>query len=46
VSNYELKAILGYDELVNNESHYDDLNERDETALKIFMSRKNEIERR
>lgn len=39
-----LHAIWGYKELVTEEDHYDDLMEREEEAIRIFLKRKQEID--
>ena len=39
-----MKILLGYDELVNNEDHNDDLLDKNESAERIFYKRKAEIE--
>ena len=38
--NLDLKAVLGYKELVLSDDHYDNLMERDEKAIRIFLERK------
>jgi hypothetical protein len=40
----DVNAIWGYSELVNSEDHFDALSDLDEDALKIFWSRKKEID--
>lgn len=39
-----LSAIWGYNELVLTENHYDDLIEREDKAIRIFLKRKKEID--
>jgi hypothetical protein len=40
-----LNAILGYEEMVTNQKHYDELIEREGDALDIFHSRQREIDK-
>ena len=40
----QMKMLWGYDELVNNEDHNDDLLDKNESAERIFYKRKAEIE--
>lgn len=39
-----LEGIWGYKEMVYDDNHFDDLLERDSDAIKIFLSRKKEME--
>lgn len=39
-----LEAIWGYSELVHDSEHFDMLQERDSSAIKIFLKRKQEID--
>jgi len=39
-----LSALWGYKELVADENHYDELLEREDTAIRIFLKRKREID--
>jgi len=41
---YSVQAVFGYPELVDSESHFDDLMERDGQALAIFSKRRHEID--
>lgn len=40
----KLEAIWGYSEIVFDEYHYDELLERDDNAVRIFLDRKKEME--
>ena len=42
--NEDLNAIWGYRELVLEEYHYDELLERDDKAIRVFLKRKKEME--
>ncbi len=39
-----LTAIWGYEELVNDDQHFDGLGEQEEEDIKIFHERKNELD--
>lgn len=43
-ANSVISAIWGYKELALNETHYDDLIEREDEAIRIFLKRKKEID--
>lgn len=43
-ANSVISAIWGYKELVLDESHHDDLLEREDKAIRIFLKRKKEID--
>ena len=43
-SNSVLSALWGYYELVLSENHYDDLIEREDEAIRIFLKRKKEMD--
>jgi len=42
--NWKLNAIWGYKEIALDEKHYEGLIEREDTAIRIFLKRKQEIE--
>lgn len=39
-----ISSIWGYKELVSDENHHDDLIEREDKAIRIFLTRKKEID--
>ncbi len=41
---HNLMALWGYKELVSDQSHYEELIEREDKAIKVFLQRKEEIE--
>jgi hypothetical protein len=41
---YGITALIGYDELVSNPSHYDGILDRDPDQLKVFFFEKNKID--
>jgi hypothetical protein len=40
----EINAIWGYNELVNNEVHFDGVSNLDQDAIEVFVTRKKEID--
>lgn len=40
----DISAVWGYKELVEDESHFDELMERKNDALRVFLTRKREID--
>ena len=42
---FGLSAVWGYNELVNDENHYDGLAEQENSAFELFLKRKTEIDK-